>query len=145
MAALFNKLVGMTFPAPIMGKTAWVTTSQRVKLFDEVPVDQQPYMALTTHLEIDEYQHLGLTRRRLDCRAYCYSRNDIEAAIGSQTDLDVMVAAFETALAPDDPSRNNCTLGGLVYWCRIQGRVLKVPGDIDGQALMVVPILVEYP
>jgi hypothetical protein len=143
MTALATVLSSMTFPAAINGSTTWRTFEQRLRLWGDVPVEQQPYMALVTHLEMDEYRNLGLLRRRLDLRAWCYSRTD--GGVIGQVDLDVMMQGFETALQPDDPSRNTFTLGGLVYWCRIEGRVFKDPGDIDNQALLLVPIVVEWP
>ena len=37
------------------------------------------------------------------------------------------------------------TLGGLVHHCFIDGKVFKDPGDLDGQALIIVPITVLAP
>ena len=54
--------------------------------------------------------------------------------------------AFEAAfLVPDNFSTNSNTLNGLVYWCRIEGKVFKDPGDLDSQTLLIVPIIVEMP
>lgn len=153
MSKLTSIVGGMTFTPAVMGTySTWNTgpsngssSPARLKLWGDVPAQQRPYVALATHAELDEYQHLGLVRRRLEIRAYCYTWNDLGGPTGSQSDLDTIMSSFETALHPDDPSRNNFTLGGLVYWCRIQGRVLKVPGDLDGDALMLVPIVIEYP
>lgn len=144
MSALETVIQGMIFPAAINGSTSWRTVSRRLRLWGDVPADQQPYVALVTHMEMDEYRNLGTLRRRLDLRAWCYSRTDDPNAIGG-IDLDNMMQAFETALMPDNPSQNTFTLNGLVYWCRIEGRVFKDPGDIDNQTLLMVPIVVEWP
>ena len=48
---------------------------------------------------------------------------------------------------PSDPGFNDqrLTLGGLVHHCWISGKVFKEQGDLDGQALLVVPIAILVP
>ena len=151
MAAVQARISAMTFSAPINGVTTWKSTvSNRLRLWADVAVDQQPAAFLVTHREMDEYRGLGLLRRRLELGVWCYSQSGQPGADqpGAQPDLDVMMEAFEQqfgANAADNFSTNQLTLGGLVYWCRIEGRVFKDPGDLDGQTLMIVPIVVEMP
>src|SRR6266446_8350592 len=135
MSAVLGLVNGMTFATPINNRTAWQLTSQRLRLWGDVPIDQQPAAFLVTHREMDEYRNLGTVRRRLELGVWCYSRTDDLSTVGG-TDLDTMMAAFEVAFQPDRPSQNLLTLNGLVYWCRIEGRVFKDPGDIDNQAMM---------
>lgn len=151
MTAVMNAISGMTFGSPINGVSAWRTGPQdpvtgepaKLRLWSNVPPDQQPAVFLVTHREMDDYRGLGLLRRRLELGAWCYSRSD--SAPGAP-DLDVMMQAFEAAFnVPDNSSSGQFTLGGLVYWCRIEGRVFKDPGDLDSQAMLVVPIVVEMP
>jgi hypothetical protein len=143
MSAVFALIQNMTFSSPINGASAWVTTSNRLKLFADVAADQQPAAYLVTHREVDEYRGLGLLRRRLELGVWCYCRSDSQA--GGPL-LDTMMESFEAAFnVADDPSHNTNTLGGLVYWCRIEGRVFKDPGDLDNQTLLIVPIVVEMP
>ena len=146
MSAIFAKIQAMTFSSAINGKTTWATTSQRLELWSDVDILQRPYAALVTHAEIDEYTGMGLRRRRLELRVWCYATAS-SSQIG-QTILDLMMESFDAAFgqaAVDDFSKNENTLGGLVYWCRIMGRVLKVPGDIDNDTLLLVPLVVEMP
>lgn len=141
--AIVAILTGMTFTTPVNGATTWRTVSNRLRLWADVPSDQQPYAALVTHREHDEYRGLGLLRRRLEFKVYCYSRSDSDPGMPQ---LDSMMQAFEKAFIDiDNPSDNTNTLGGLVYWCRIEGVVFKDPGDIDNQTLLIVPIVVEMP
>jgi hypothetical protein len=143
MTAILNIVQGMTFSTAINGKTTWSTVSNRLRLWADVSVDQQPAAFLVTHREMDEYRGLGLLRRRLDLSVWCYSRSD---SVSGAPQLDTMMEAFEAAFAvADNPSTNSNTLGGLVYFCRIEGRVFKDPGDIDNQTLLIVPLLVEMP
>ena len=142
-AAILNLISGMTFASPIGGVSTWVTVSNRLRLWTNVDADQQPAVFLVTHQETDEYRGLGLARRRLNYTMWCYCRSDNSP--GSAM-LDTMMDAFEVAFkVVDNPSEGSNTLGGLVYWCRIEGKIFKDPGDIDNQTLLIVPLVVEMP
>lgn len=143
MTAILNIIQGMTFAQPINGATTWNTVSNVLRLWGDVSSDQQPAAFLVTHREHDEYRGLGLLRRRLELGVWCYSRCD---STPGAPQLDTMMEAFEAAFnVPDDFSTNSNTLGGLVYWCRIEGRVFKDPGDLDKQTMLIVPLIVEMP
>lgn len=143
MSAILAIIQGMTFSSAINGATTWKTVTNRLRLWGDVDPSLQPAAFLVTHRETDEYRGLGLLRRKLDLGIWCYTRSD--SAPGGP-DLDTMMEAFETAFnVPDNYSTNMNTLGGLVYWCRIEGRVFKDPGDLDNQTMMIVPLIVEMP
>ena len=143
MTAILTLIQGMTFSEPINGAMTWNTVSNRLRLWSDVDASQQPAAFLVTHREMDEYRGLGLLRRRLDLGIWCYTRSDTDPG-GPQ--LDVLMEAFEAVFnVADNPSTNCNTLGGLVYWCRIEGRVFKDPGDLDSQTLLQVPLVVEMP
>jgi hypothetical protein len=143
MAAVQARIAGMTFGTPINGATTWRTVSNRLRLWGDVSPDQQPAAFLVTHNEQDEYRGLGLYRRRLNLGVWCYSRSDSSA--GAE-DLDTMMEAFEALFnVPDNPSTGCNTLGGIVYWCRIEGKTFKDPGDLDNQTLLILPLVVEMP
>jgi len=59
-------------------------------------------------------------------------------------DLNLALDALVEALAPS-PGSERQTLGGLVYHCRIEGRIVKDPGDLDGQGLAIVPLKILAP
>lgn len=142
-SAVLASLQSMTFASPVNGATTWNTVSNRLRLWGDVPADQQPYVALVNHREMHEYRNLGVLRRRLDLVAWCYCRSDV---VPGGPLLDTMLEAFEqTFLFADDESHNANTLNGLVYWIRIEGRIYRVPGDIDNQAMMMVPLSTEMP
>lgn len=147
MEAIFVQIQNMVFTLPLGGQVSWITTSRRLKLWADVPAELQPAVFLVEHEEHDEYRNLGLDRRRLNPRIWCYARTDDPSIVGG-TLLNTMLEAFEGQFAQGgvgDFSRNANTLGGLVYFCRLEGRVLKDPGDIDNQALLMVPLVVEMP
>lgn len=143
MAAVLATIKGISFPQLVMGASTWNTVSNKLRLWADVSSDQQPAAFLVTHKEIDEYRGLGLLRRRLELGIWCYTKVGEEHGANQ---LDTLMEAFEQTFAQaDNPSDNTNTLGGLVYWIRIEGRVFKDPGDIDGQTLLIVPIIVEMP
>lgn len=143
MVAILNIIQGMNFSSPINGANTWNTVSNKLRLWADVSADQQPAAFLVTHRELDEYRGLGLLRRRLELGIWCYSRSD---STPGAPQLDTMMEAFEAAFnVPDNFSTNCNTLGGLVYWVRIEGKVFKDPGDLDAQTLLIVPLIVEMP
>ena len=78
---------------------------------------------------------------------WCYAPSSDESVVGDDY-LDLMEAGIEAVLVPDDPQRNELTLGGLCYYCRPEktdGLFIRDPGDIDGQALLVFPIRILMP
>jgi hypothetical protein len=48
--------------------------------------------------------------------------------------------ALDAALMASPVANNRQTLGGLVSHCRVDGAVLKDPGDLDGDGLLWVPL-----
>lgn len=145
MNAVIDQVRGMVFQTPINGVNSWRTVSNRLRLWADVPSDQQPAAFVVTHREMDEYRGYGLVRRRLELGVWCYTRSD---STPGGPDLDALMESFEQRFgqaAVDNNSTNQFTLGGLVEWCRIEGSVFKDPGDIDNQTLLIVPIVVEVP
>jgi hypothetical protein len=152
MTAILGVINSMTFVSPVGGARTWLTgpadtanpvVPARLRLWADVDPAQQPAAFLVTHRETDEYRGLGLLRRRLELGVWCYVRSD--SSPGGPM-LDIIMEAFETAfIKPDNFSTNSNTLGGLVYWVRIEGNVFKDPGDIDSQALLIVPLVCEMP
>ena len=59
-----------------------------------------------------------------------------------------LIEAVETALVtPDNPETGTLTLGGLVAYCRIEGRGMISPPDIDdnGQGMATIPLEIKVP
>lgn len=132
---------------PLIFET-WVSSSRRVQLFNDVPMDQQPYVCQAEHGEqIQQTSNLPYKRIfEASWIIYQASANDenVAGAILNNKILDAIQAALAPKVAdPGYPNRN--TLGGLVYHCFLDGIILKVPGDIDNQAMMVVPVKLLVP
>jgi hypothetical protein len=146
--ALFALGQQATFSAPVNNSTTWVYTSRRLKMFNQIDSSQMPAMFLVQHREGYETKGVGrLTRRYLDMGFWCYASTGADDVIGDDY-LDIFESALETALAPDDQARQELTLNGLAYWVRItrqDGVFIRDPGDIDGIALLVLPVRILLP
>lgn len=142
-SALFQRGVGLTWS----GGQSFQFASRRLKLWADVPA--QPAFCQAEYTEAISQASNQPYKRRLPAWWFIYhSAGKDDDAIPAQTNNAIM-DAVEAALAPlpTDPGfpdpRN--TLGGLVYHCFIDGKVLKDPGDLDGQGLIVVPITILAP
>jgi hypothetical protein len=146
--ALFALAQTAVFPIPVNGQTTWQETGRRLKLWDRVDPSAQPAMFMVQHREQYEVRGEGrLTRRYLDMGFWCYAPTGSDGVIGDDW-LDAMETGLEVALQPDDASRNELTLGGVCQWARIMredNMFIRDPGDIDGQALLVLPVRVLIP
>lgn len=150
-AAVLALVQGMTFSTPINGASTWVTTSNRLKLWGDVPSQDQPYACVTKHRERRDVARTplqaGLEVRYMVLSIYCYARTDgiDDPSINGSDYLDTMMEAFDVAFTPDKMGTLLLTLGGLAYYVRMEGQIFQDPGDIDNQAMMIVPLLVEMP
>lgn len=141
-----------------MAEVAWAkggkefkfrSTSRRVKIFADVPTDQQP-ACFQAEWATDEQQVTNLPYKTvLGVNWIIFQAVSKDSkAIGAKEN-NLILGGIRKALKPrpDDPGfpdRRN-TLNGLVHHCFISGRVFKDPGDIDNQGMMVVPIKLLVP
>ncbi len=138
MAALFDKLAGVTFSQPVQDQVTWVTMSRRIKLWTDVPPTERPALFITDHEETPAYQAPNLPQKNtMAVQLWVYFASRDAAAVPS-TDLNVLLDAIDAALAPG--ANGAQTLGGIVAHCRVEGTVLKDPGDMDGDGLILVPL-----
>lgn len=147
--ALLALITPVTFPNPVNGFTTWAQLpSRRLALWNKVDPSVQPCAFLVQHKETYLTAGVGrLTRRYLDMGVWCYASTATEGTVGDDF-LDSMESSLEAALAPDNPATQELTLGGLVQWCRItreDGLFIRDPGDIDDQALLVLPVRILIP
>lgn len=149
-AALLAQIQSATFPNPVNGQSTWVMQDnpRRLKLFDVIDPSAQPCFFLVQHREGYLQSGVGtLARRYLDMGVWCYATANADSDIGDDM-LDSMMEGIENCLVVDNPQRNEVTLGGLCYWCRIvreDNMFIRDPGDINGQALLIVPIRILIP
>lgn len=144
--ALYNLVKAAQFTNPILGNSTWVGTAQ--KFVDSPPGSLQPFLAqFEGYPEKYEYRGMRLPQvRHLGARLWCWARVDSgdTRQRGAQY-LNWMLEGIEEALKPDNIAVGKLTLGGMVEWCRIEGTILRVTGDVDQQALIIIPVLILWP
>lgn len=137
MGALFAKLED-AYP--------WKVTSRRLRLWTEVPPADRPALFLVEHAEIYSRQSETFGKRSMEASIFVYIDAKDPSAVGASAINDIM-DAIDTALAPagaDIPLQRQ-TLGRAVSHCYIDGNVLKDPGDIDGDGIILAPVKILLP
>lgn len=123
--------------------TGFLTASRRLKSWGDVSA--QPALFLRDTEEEVEYFNIILQRQTIKAEVWIYSQAGQNPDIAPITGLNNLLDAVQGAFAPDDPMTGRFTLGGLVEWCRIEGRIEKSPGDLDGQAIAVADVSITVP
>nr|WP_294564482.1 hypothetical protein [uncultured Rhodopila sp.] len=123
---------------------AFQTTGRRLIHWSKVP--QQPALFLRNADGGDYPQRTTRLPPKvtLDCEVWLYcndgSNPDVAPAIGLNNAIDAVEAALKPA-----PGFEAQTLGGLVSHCWIEGKIDMHPGDLDGQAIAIVPVKLLVP
>ena len=132
--ALFNRLSGIE---------GFVTTSRRLKHWNNVAPDARPALFITQGNQT-EVPVKGLDAKvELEAEVYIYIHED-DSAIPPSVQLNQMIDRVRTKLAPDHPDMCEYqTLGGLVEHCWIEGTIEvfeAVEGMLDDQGIAIIPI-----
>jgi hypothetical protein len=123
--------------------TGFLTTGRRVKPWSQVAA--QPALFLRRIGTEDEADEL-FTRTTLLCEVWIYSQAGADPDAIPDVALSNLDAMVRASFAPDgDYGDPRCTLGGLAYWCRIEGRSDYSPGDLSGQGLSRIPVRITLP
>jgi hypothetical protein len=120
------------------------TMNRRARFWNQV--DAQPALFIRHIGTSDEWVSANLSRTTLECEVWIYSKAGANPDVAPDIALNTLVQAVRTALMPDavvDDGR--CTLGGVVYWARIEGRSDYSPGDNGDQALARIPVRLTLP
>lgn len=120
-------------------------TSRRVRMWDDLPA--KPALC-----QLEPFESMKKTRGMpyrwtLDAEWWVFHEEGSkgDSVIPTIITNDI-VDALEAALSPPAfEIDERQTLGGLVYDCYIEGQIVKVAGDIVGQALICVPIKILVP
>ncbi len=138
--ALFNLLVS---------SYSYIYSSRRFRFWDEVSAEQKPALFLQDYAE-DHTRNSALVpaRRVIVCECTIYISEGLNQ---SSTPIDLLNTLVDLidpvsggVLKPDNIPSARQTLGGLVYDCYIEGKVIKVPGDLDGQGMAQIPIKIIF-
>ncbi len=120
---------------------------RRLKLWSDVPAASRPACFLFEGgQETYSWSESALAKRIIEVRLFVYLNAKDPSVLGASLVNDVM-DAFDSAfgLSGSDVILGRNTLGGTVYSCRIDGKVLKDPGDLDGDALLILPVKLVLP
>jgi hypothetical protein len=139
LEALFSKLSDVTFTQPVRGKTGFVKVSRRLKHWADVPKYDRPCLFMVCHGESPVYRsELSPAYSTMSVRLFIYTDGSDKDTV-PDTDLSTILDSIDIALAPSPVSRRQ-TLGGTVSHCRVEGEILREPGDMDDDGLLVIPI-----
>jgi hypothetical protein len=120
---------------------------RRFKLWSDVPVTSRPACFLFEGgQETYSWSESAVPKRIIEVRLFIYL-NAKDPSIAGAALLNGVMDAFDAAfsLSAGDIVLGRNTLGGTVYNCRVDGKVLKDPGDLDGDALLIVPVKLALP
>jgi hypothetical protein len=132
----------------LAGAYAWKTgPTRRLKLWSDVPAASRPACFLFEggH-ETYTWTEGAVPKRVIDVKVFIYLNAKDPSVSGASLVNGVMDALdVGFALSGTDVPFGRKTFGGSVYNCRIDGEVLKDPGDLDGDALLIVPVKIILP
>lgn len=140
VSALMTKLGAVAFSSPVNGKTGFVTVSRRLKLWSDTPKSQRPALFVTEHHEQVSWQSETLPLKTTLCFDLFVYIDSGDVNTTPAISLNIIMDAIETALKPAPGEGDRQTLGGLVQHCRVDGQILKDPGDLDGDGLLWAPL-----
>lgn len=135
--ALFNLLCSANF------QPGFQTTGRRLIMWTRCPAQPALFLRNTG----DEYPHrpTGMPAKVvMECEAWIYSNAGTDPNIDPATGLNCIIDAVEAIMKPA-PGFAVQTLGGLVAHAWIEGKIDMHPGDLDGQAIAVIPIKILVP
>jgi hypothetical protein len=123
--------------------TGFLTFGRRFRMWQDVTA--QPALFLRDGDEDLEYPDTILQVQTIRAEVWIYSKAGENPDVAPVTALNNLLDAVQAAFAPDDQMRQRFTLGGLVHWCRLAGKVDKDPGDLNGQAIAVADVEIIVP
>ncbi len=132
MAALLSHIQGNT--------TSFLTTGRRVLHWTQVA--DQPALFIRRTGMLDHYNG-SMPIRTIECEVWIYCNAGQDPDLPPDQGLTDLENEVRASLAPDD--QNRFTLGGLVYWCRVEGKSDISPGDQGNQAIARIPIHITLP
>jgi hypothetical protein len=124
--------------------TGFRTTGRRLQLWSQVA--EQP--ALFLRNIADEYPKRHAkelpTAPTLEAEAWVYSSAGRDPDLAPGTGLNNLIDAIKAALDPVPGTPQTLGLASVQH-CWIEGRIDMHPGDLDGQAIAVIPIKILAP
>lgn len=125
-------------------QTGFLTTGRRVIHWTQV--SDQPALFLRRTGVTDQADSL-FTITTLECEIWIYCNAGQSPDIAPDEVLTGLETMVRSSLAADchDDDGARFTLGGRVYWCRIEGHSDISPGDQGPQAIARIPLRITIP
>jgi hypothetical protein len=124
---------------------AFATASRRLQLWGGLSPSEKPALFLSergdTYTHASEAAPAAVT---MEVDIYIYTDAGKDPTIVPASILNPLIDAVDAALAPSALSGLQ-TLGGLVSHCWIDGKIMKDPGDLDGDGVAVIPVKILVP
>ena len=141
-AALFALGSAVTWTDPNTGEmVTFQYASRRVATFDVIP--SQPAICQSEHDEMISQATNMPSKVTLKASWVIYHQAGNDRSVIPASTTNSIMDAVQSALKPVGFAKQ--TLGGLAHHAWIDGKVFRANGDIDGQALIVVPISILLP
>jgi hypothetical protein len=132
----------------VAGAYAWTLGPvRRLKLWSDVPPASRPACFIFEGgQEAYSWTEGPLPKRIIEVKLFVYLNARDPSVVGASL-LNEVMDALDTvfALSGGDIAIGRNTLGGAVYHCRIDGKALKDPGDLDGDAVLIAPVKIILP
>ena len=125
--------------ALVSGSASFITKSRRLQLWSSLsPAREASHLPIRAGRRLHPRKELHNHRRdeRRPVHLHCSRHGHGVTPISM---LDPLLDAVDAALAPNIVTRRQ-TLGGLVSHVWIDGKIMKDPGDIDGDGIAVIPV-----
>lgn len=123
--------------------TGFQTVSRRLKLWRDVAA-QPALFVRNAEDTVANRPHRMPARLTMNVEAWVYNQTGAGEANAPAVLQNYLLDALCAALEPD-AGVETLTLGGLVYNCWIEGTIERHPGDLDGQAIAIIPINILLP
>lgn len=143
MTAVTREDIMTALCARVFAVSSFKTTGRRVLHWSKV--EQQPACFVRNVKETVERPNIVFAKRTMHAEIWIYFQAGSNKEAEPGAELNRLAEALDAAFEPDDGGLGTLTLGGLVQHCWIEGEVDIDPGDYDGQAKLVVPVLILVP
>jgi hypothetical protein len=132
------------FEALVQGAYPWQTFGTRLKQISDVSPAQRP-ACFVVHAGAQRYKWTNDTipLRTLNVLLYVYTTAPDQETSDAPIQNAIM-DALDLALTQEFIT-GRITLTSLVYNTRIKGPVLQVPGDLDGDGMLFIPVEITLP
>jgi hypothetical protein len=143
-AALFTLGQTVVWTDPGSGATIrFGYGARRIQTSDQIPAETMP--ALLQGVGPEEFTaKFGAPPKRILTANWLIYYKPYTAPQSSDPLTNAVMDGIEAVFVPDSPT-GNVTLGGLVTHAWIEGDVFKAAGDLNDQAMIVVPIKMLIP